>query len=114
MQLRDKYPGEANSHRNMLQREREHGRRVDPCVRKFHDFLRHVGPKQSRKATLDRINKPDPEYRPDKVRWADIWTQNNNKGDTRVFHSPISGEYYAASRLAKIHKVTPSAIRKRF
>src|SRR5690242_7798856 len=84
--LRKRWPREANSHRNMLQRGPTQGRVIHPAFRNFRDFLLHVGPKPSRGATLDRIDNTDPEYGPGKVRWADKRTQNSNKGDTLLFY----------------------------
>jgi hypothetical protein len=68
MELRKRYPSEGNAHRNMLQRGHTHGRVIDPEFKKFRDFLRHVGPRPSHGATLDRIDNNDPEYAPGKVR----------------------------------------------
>ncbi|MEY9403671.1 hypothetical protein ABIF79_010046 [Bradyrhizobium japonicum] len=70
MQLRRRYPAEASSHRNMLQRKQKRGL-VHPAFHDFRSFLRHVGPCTCRGATLDRTNNTDPEYAPGKVRWAD-------------------------------------------
>ena len=61
---------------------------------------------------MDRINNDDREYGPGKVRWADKRTQNNNKGDTILFHLP-DGSTITASRLAKLQGVSTSTIRKR-
>jgi hypothetical protein len=96
----------------MLERANRQGRVIHPEFLRFPDFLAHVGPKPTRKATLDRINNADPEYAPGKVRWADKRTQNSNKGDTLLFHYSRTGDTYTVSRLAKLRKVTPSAIRK--
>jgi hypothetical protein len=81
--------------------------------RKFRDFFAAVGPNPYVNGTLDRIDNNDREYAPGKVHWADKRTQNNNKGDTVSFCNSTTGEYCTASRLAKLQKVTPSAIRKR-
>lgn len=113
MQLRNKYVGEANSHGNMLQRVKTHGAFVHPEFRKFKDFLREVGPRPTKGATLDRINNNDPEYAPGKVRWADKTTQNRNKGDSLIFTCPETGRSYNASTLALRQGVSPTAIRKR-
>ncbi len=113
MQLRKKHKPEADSHRNMLRREKTHGREIDRRFRRFSDFLSYVGPKPTKSATPDRIDNTDPEYAPGKVRWADARTQNNNKGDTLVFRDPATGEHYTTSRLAKLRGVPPSTIRKR-
>ena len=96
MALRAKYAGEANTHRNMLQRVKTCGAVVHPAFRSFPDFLRLVGPKPTSRATLDRIDNHDPEYAPGKVRWADKTTQNRNKGDSLIFTCPNTGRSHTA------------------
>ncbi|MBR1362811.1 hypothetical protein ABIF96_006523 [Bradyrhizobium ottawaense] len=113
MELRRRYPAEASSHRNMLQRAPKQGRVVHPEFLDFSSFLRHVGPRPCRGATLDRIDNNDPEYAPGKVRWADKRTQNNNKGDTLLFYYSRTGDTYTVSRIAKLQNVAPATIRKR-
>jgi len=113
MQLRSKYRGEANSHRNMLSREKLKGAVVHDSFRRFLDFLHHVGPKPTKSATLDRIDNTDPEYAPGKVRWADKQTQNRNKGDSLIFTCKTSGRNFTAGQLARKQGVTPAAIRSR-
>lgn len=113
MALRAKYAGEANTHRNMLQRVKTCGAVVHPAFRSFAEFLRLVGPKPTSRATLDRIDNHDPEYAPGKVRWADKTTQNRNKGDSLIFTCPNTGRNYTASQLAAKQGVSPTAIRKR-
>lgn len=113
MELRAKYEGEANSHRNMLQRVKSRGAVVHPAFRRFPNFLRLIGPKPTTRATVDRINNNDPEYAPGKVRWADKTTQNRNKGDSLIFTCPNTGRSYTASQLAAKQGVSPTAIRKR-
>lgn len=113
MALRAKYAGEANTHRNMLQRVKTCGAVVHPAFRSFTNFLRLVGPKPTKQATLDRIENNDPEYAPGKVRWADKKTQNSNKGDSLIFTCLTTGRSYTASQLAAKQGVSPTAIRKR-
>lgn len=112
-ELRRRYKSEANTHRNMLAREKGHGAIVHPDFREFASFLRLVGPKPAKEATLDRIENGDPEYAPGKVRWADKRTQNNNKSDTLIFYYSRTGDTYTTSRLAKLRGVSPATIRKR-
>ncbi|MCC1480013.1 hypothetical protein [Roseibaca sp. Y0-43] len=113
MALRAKYAGEANTHRNMLQRVKTCGAVVHPSFRSFADFLRSVGPKPTTRATLDRIDNNDPEYAPGKVRWADKATQNSNKGDSLIFTCLTTGRSYSAAQLAARQGVSATAIRKR-
>ena len=111
--LRKRYPGEANSHKNMLSRQKTNGAIVCAEFHDFRGFLRIVGPKPTVKATLDRIDNNDPEYAPGKVRWADKCTQNGNKGDSLTFHHPQTNEVFTTSRLAKSQGVKAGAIRTR-
>jgi hypothetical protein len=68
MQLRKKYPGEANSHKHMLEREPKLGRTIHPQFRDFRSFLRHVGPKPFPQATLVAGSMTTPNMR--RVRFA--------------------------------------------
>lgn len=113
MELRRHYSAEENTHRNMLSRQKTKGAVIHPDFYTFASFISIVGPMPARGATLDRIDNTDPEYGPDKVRWADKRTQNNNKSDTHIFHHSLTGNTYTVSRLAKLQQVSPSAIRKR-
>lgn len=113
MELRRRYPREAASHKNMLARRKSKGATVHPAFLEFASFLQHVGPMPTRAATLDRIDNTDPEYAPDKVRWADKRTQNSNKSDTLIFHSTATGETFTAFQLAKRQAVPADTIRKR-
>lgn len=113
MELRSKYFGEASSHRNMLGRRKSKGAKVHDEFTQFRDFLKAMGTKPTKSATLDRINNTDPEYAPGKVRWADKKTQNNNKGDSLVFTCLATGTSFTASQLAKKQSVTPACIRRR-
>lgn len=111
--LRQKYRSEEATHRNMLSRAKKQGRVVSDSFRKFADFLRHVGPKPTPGATLDRTDNGDPEYGPGKVRWADRRTQNNNKGDTILLHHPVTLETVTISQVAARHGLKPDTVRKR-
>lgn len=113
MALRAKYAGEANTHRNILQRVKTCAAVMHPDFRSFTDLLWKVGPKQTKQATLDRIDNNDPEYAPGKVRRADKATQNSNKGDSLIFTRLTTGRSYTASQLAAKQWITPTAIRKR-
>ncbi|BCM16732.1 hypothetical protein [Mesorhizobium sp. J8] len=113
MQLRKRYRHEANTHRNMLTREKRHGAVIHPDFREFSSFLLRVGPVPALGATLDRIDNADPEYAPGKVRWADKRTQSNNKSDTLVFYYSRTNDTYTVFRLAKLQGVAPTTIRKR-
>jgi hypothetical protein len=113
MELRKRYPQEANSHKNMLSRRGSKGALVHPDFVKFANFLRLLGPAPTKNATLDRIDNTDPEYAPGKVRWADKRTQNSNKSDTITIHDAACSKTHSVSRLANLQKVQPGTIRKR-
>lgn len=113
MALRSRYRAEANSHRNMKRRAKEHGKIVSPAISEFRDFLLLIGPMPQPGMTLDRIDNGDPEYAPGKVRWASATVQNNNKGDTCVYTLSANGMKFTASQLAEHFGLTTAAIRKR-
>jgi hypothetical protein len=113
MQLRSKYKAEESCHRNMFRRELANGALVHPAFRKFHSFLRVMGPMPQPGMTVDRIDNEDPEYAPNKVRWADKSTQNSNKSDSHIFKCSKTGKTFTTALLANMHGVTLSAIRKR-
>jgi hypothetical protein len=113
MDLRKRYVAEANSHRNMKQRAKEHGKIVSPAISEFRDFLLLIGPMPQPGMTLDRIDNNDPEYAPGKVRWATATVQNNNKGDTCVYILSANSMKFTASQLAEHFGLTTDAIRKR-
>lgn len=112
-QLRKKYQGEANCHSSMMARRKTHGALVHPALQTFIGFLRIMGRKPIKQATVDRINNDDPEYAPGKVRWADKRTQNSNKGDSHLFVDPKTFEVFTTARLAKMQGVKLCTIRKR-
>jgi hypothetical protein len=112
MELRKRYPHEANSHRNMLQRTcRIH---VDKRLVSFRDFLLVMGPMPCPGCTVDRIDNDDPWYAPGKIAWADKTTQNNNKSDTKTFRHSKTKETFTTSQLAKRWGVSEAAIHRRF
>lgn len=53
----------------------------DPWRNSFMSFYNDIGPKPSRKYSLDRIDN-DGNYEPSNCRWATIFTQNTNKRNT--------------------------------
>ncbi|TBA91099.1 hypothetical protein [Rhizobium ruizarguesonis] len=113
MELRRRYPSEASSHKNMLHRRDRENAIIHPQLYKFRSFLRILGPKPARHATLDRINNNDREYAPGKVRWADKRTQNSNKGDSLVFYDPSTNRTFSTSQLAGRLGVSSNTIRAR-
>lgn len=81
MELRKKYPFEANSHRAMLQR-RKKGAKVAEVFLAFKGFLRHVGPRPEPGYTIDRLDNSDPEYAPGKVAWRSKLEQTRNRSNS--------------------------------
>lgn len=81
--LRDKYPGEASSHRNMLSR-RKQGFEVDPAWQEFRAFLRSMGhkPRDGQRWTLDRLDPEVRRYGPGLCRWATDEQQTINRSNT--------------------------------
>lgn len=73
----------------------------------FERFLACVGPRPSKKHTLDRID-PHGIYEPGNIRWATLKVQRRNVREyERVFYGRPISEW------ARLQKVTPGAIRKR-
>lgn len=79
-ELKETFPRTYKSWDNMKQRKKE-GKIIHKEFDKFKDFLRHVGPCENKKYTLDRIDNSDPEYAPGKVEWRDKYAQNSNKSN---------------------------------
>lgn len=80
--LREQYPSEYNTWKNMKTRAKNERVSVDNRFQRFPDFLKHMGPKPDRTHTLDRIVRTGP-YTLENVRWADKTTQANNRRNTR-------------------------------
>ncbi|KQW85558.1 hypothetical protein ASC89_00265 [Devosia sp. Root413D1] len=80
--LKEKYPETYDSWRNMKQRAKDEGTPVHPDFEDFDSFLVHMGPRPSRKHTVDRKDYGDPEYSPEKCHWLDKAGQANNRSTT--------------------------------
>lgn len=80
-ELREKYKLTAYSHDNMKKRVKTEGAIIHQDLNTFADFLLNVGERKTKDYTLDRIDNNDPEYAPNKVRWVDKTTQNNNRSN---------------------------------
>jgi hypothetical protein len=77
------------------------GRGIQVCERwrkSFKDFYADVGPRPSRKHTLDRINN-NGNYEPGNVRWATRTEQNRNRRDNRMM--TLNGETYCMAEWAE-------------
>ena len=111
MELRERFPLEANAHREMLRREHR-GAIIHSALREFRSFLLHVGQRPSRVWTLDRRDPSDPEYAPLKVRWADKRQQANNR-QTTVFLTREDGECRPLADWARLTNQNPKTVAKR-
>lgn len=109
--LKNRFPSEYNSWRNMKQRQKAAGLSVHPTFEKFMDFLLDLGPVPSPNHTLDRIDPSDPDYAPEKVRWAEKRSQSNNRTNTVFIEH--DGSTYSASELARQSGSPVSTIRGR-
>lgn len=90
------YPLAHKSHESMLQRcyntnspdyPRYGGRGITVCDRwrlDFYYFLADLGDRPGYSYTLDRID-PNGNYEPSNCRWADKYTQGNNRSDSKAF-----------------------------
>jgi len=109
-QLKDKYPSTYSRWRNMKQRKKK-GAIIDPRFDNFTDFLGHMGSVPDKSYTLDRIDNDDPTYSPDHCRWADKYTQNNNKGNNvYVTHE---GETHTIAQWAALTSQKPNTLYRR-
>jgi transposase-like protein len=111
-QLRLAYGGEYTSWRNSKARCKNKKWPWAAEWEAFTGFLLSMGPKPTPAHTLDRIDNAIPAYGPDLCRWADKVTQNNNKGNNHKIVIPVTGEVWTASKLAKLHSVSPKTIYK--
>ena len=108
MQARALYQDEATSHRNIKGRAI-----IDPAFNDFRSFLRHVGPKPTSTATIDRIDTLNPTYGPGLVAWADKKTQSTNRSCVHLIRSTGTNEVVTTRQLAKRQGKSASTIRKR-
>jgi len=88
------------------------GRGIKVCDRwkySFENFLADMGVKPE-EFTIDRINS-NGDYEPENCRWADIFTQNNNK--TNINYVILNGERMGQAQASRILKIHRSAISHR-
>jgi len=111
MELRNKYPKEANSHHNMLSRAKDRGYEVDEALRKFGSFLTVAGPKPSPEHTIDRIDN-EGGYTVDNIRWADKKTQNNNRSNNIML--TYQGETHTLAEWAEKRGLTYQTLYRRY
>lgn len=109
--LREQYPSEYTSWRNLKTRAKKEGVALDNRFVRFPDFLAAMGAKPDPKHTVDRFPQQDGSYTLENVRWADKTTQANNRRNTRrVLHN---GEMLPATEVARLTGQVPDTVRKR-
>ncbi len=96
-ELSKKYSQSYSSWKNMKQRCKK-GYVLAPEFELFKSFLTHMGPCPSKNFTLDRVDYKNLNYSPDNCRWADKYTQNQNKGNN--VHLTFKGETLTVSAWA--------------
>lgn len=111
MDLRAKYPAEANSHRAMLSRQKR-GALVAPSLLLFKDFLRHAGPRPKSGYTIDRLNHNDPEYAPGKIAWRSKADQTRNRSNT-VFLRDADGTKHSLAEWSILTDQSPDTLYSR-
>lgn len=73
----------------------------------FSDFLADMGPKPSRRHTIER-NETDGNYEPDNCYWALPIVQSNNKRNNKVLE--FNGERKTATEWARAFKIRPGTL----
>jgi len=109
--LRQKYRPEANSHMNMLARQKL-GFTVAPEFLEFRSFLKILGRIPALGYTLDRLNSADPEYAPGKVRWASKKEQAVNKQNV-ILLAGRNGDVRPLTEWAEILKTPATTLKSR-
>lgn len=96
-ELKKKYLLTYDAWKNMKQRCKG-GYILDQRFADFKGFLKHMGPRLKKEYTLDRLDYENPNYSPGNCRWADKYTQNQNKGNN-IFLT-LNGEKLTVSAWA--------------
>ncbi len=111
-EARKAFPSELSCYKAMMARERE-GAIIADEFRSFKGFLKGLGRRRpSETWTLDRIDPHDPEYGPDKVRWASKRQQSNNRRNT-TYLTGKDGKIRSLSDWARQTSTAQSTLRKR-
>jgi len=110
--LKAKYRSTYTSWRDMKAREKTHGAVIAPNFVTFAGFLSCVGPRPSKKHTLDRLDNTNKEYGPGLVAWRTVTAQNSNKSDT-VFLTDSDGTTLPLMAWAKKLKISPNTLYSR-
>lgn len=108
--LGQKYSQSYSSWKNMKQRCKD-GYVLSPEFALFKTFLACMGPCPSKEFTLDRIDSENLNYSPDNCRWADKYTQNQNKGNN--VHLTYLSQTFTVSVWAKRTNQKPNTLYNR-
>ena len=76
----------------------------------FEQFLKDMGPRGSKKLSLDRIDS-NKGYYPENTRWATKKQQSRNKRNTKKFIHPKTGELAPAAQIAEDLNLTYNQFR---
>lgn len=90
------------------------GRGISICpewVEDFAAFLNHIGPRPSRRYSIDRYPDTNGNYEPGNVRWATVLQQARNKNNNRIL--TFDGESKCLGEWAEITGIPESQIRGR-
>lgn len=105
--LKKKYPKTYSSWKNMKQRCKN-GYVLDSRFDAFTNFLSLMGPRRGEKITIDRKDHTNPNYSPENCRWADKYTQNQNKSNNVLL--TYKGEILPASVWARRTNQKPDTV----
>lgn len=105
--LGKKYPKTYSTWKNMKQRCKN-GYVLDSRFEGFAQFLSLMGPRRGSNITLDRIDHTNPNYSPENCRWANKYTQNQNKSNNVLL--TYNGVTLPASVWARKTKQKPDTV----
>lgn len=105
--LGQKYSQSYSSWKNMKSRCKK-GYVLAPEFAVFKSFLAIMEPCPSKEFTLDRVDHENLNYSPDNCRWADKYTQNQNKGNN--VHLTYLGKTFTVSVWAKRTNQKPDTL----
>lgn len=91
------------------------GRGILVCERwkDFYNFLKDMGPRKSRKQSLERKD-PDKGYQPDNCVWLEKRLQGRNKRNTIKLPHPKTGAMVPAAEVAEFLGVSYQSMRARY
>lgn len=74
----------------------------DSWINSFINFYNDMGPKPTKKHTLERIEVQG-NYKPDNCKWATVREQNNNQRKTKKYK--VNGKLYSVGQLATKYNI---------